>query len=136
MGVRLITDKVPAYSAEDKASLEKILAALSAEAALPAQKEADARDATLIADGKKLIAESALDCAECHQFHNDTPGDGPDFTGYASHAWLAEFLKNPGHDRFYGKRNDRMPAFGKTSRLGPRDLDLLIRWLRGEQSAN
>jgi len=43
-----------------------------------------------------------------------------------------EFLKNPGHDRFYGKRNDRMPAFGKTSRLSARDLDLLIRWLRGE----
>jgi len=134
--VRLITDKVPAYSAEDKANLEKILVALSAEATLPAQKEADARDGTLIADGKKLITDSALDCVECHQFHNDTPGDGPDFTGYASHAWLAEFLKNPGHDRFYGKRNDRMPAFGKTSRLGSRDLDLLIRWLRGEQSAN
>jgi mono/diheme cytochrome c family protein len=45
---------------------------------------------------------------------------------------LKEFIKNPAHDRFYGKRNDRMPAFGETSRLSDRELDLLIRWLRSE----
>jgi ubiquinol-cytochrome c reductase cytochrome b subunit len=130
--VRLITDKVPKYSAEEKAQLEKILLALSAEASLPMQKEIDTRDAALIEEGRKLFAADALECSDCHQFRNEAPGDGPDLTGYGSRAWLTEFLKNPGHDRFYGKRNDRMPAFGKTSRLSAHDLDLLVRWLRGE----
>jgi ubiquinol-cytochrome c reductase cytochrome b subunit len=130
--VRLITDKVPGYSAEENAQLGRIIAALSAEAALPAQKEADARDVDTITEGKKLLTNDALECTDCHQFHNDASGDGPDFTGYGSRAWLTDFLKNPGHERFYGKRNDRMPAFGKIGRLNARDLDLLIRWLRGE----
>ncbi len=134
--VRYILDKVPAYGAEEKEQLEKILAALSAEAALPAQKEADARDATLIAEGKKLFSDGVLECADCHQFHTEDAGSGPDFTDYASTAWLGEFLKNPGHERFYGKNNDRMPAFGKTSRLNARELALLIRWLREEPAAN
>jgi ubiquinol-cytochrome c reductase cytochrome b subunit len=130
--VRLITDKVPNYTPEQKAQLEKILSAVSAEAALPAQKETEAHDTAILEEGKKLFTDDALECADCHQFHNDANGDGPDLTGYGSHAWLSEFLKNPAHDRFYGKKNDRMPAFGKTSRLNARDLDLLIRWLRGE----
>jgi len=130
--VRLITEKVPSYTAEEKAQLEKILVAVSAEAALPAQKESDASDAALIDEGRKLFTADALECADCHQFRNDASGDGPDLTGYGSRAWLADFLKNPGHDRFYGKRNDRMPAFGKIGRLSPHDLDLLIRWMRGE----
>jgi ubiquinol-cytochrome c reductase cytochrome b subunit len=130
--VRFITGKIPAYSAEEKAQLTKIVDALSAEAALPTQKESDARDAAIIEEGKKLYASDALECADCHQFHNDASGDGPDFTGYGSRAWLIDFLKNPAHDRFYGKKNDRMPAFGKTGRLSARDFDLLIRWLRGE----
>jgi ubiquinol-cytochrome c reductase cytochrome b subunit len=132
--VRLITEKIPAYGAEEKAQLEKIVAALSAEAALPLQKENDVRDAALIEEGKKLFTDDALECADCHQFHNDAQGDGPDFTGYGSRAWLTDFLKNPAHDRFYGKKNDRMPAFGKIGRLSGRDFDLLIRWLRGESS--
>ena len=130
--VRYILEKVPAYTDEEKVQLEKIIAALSADAKLPGQKAIDARDTALIAEGKKLITDGALECADCHQFHNDSPGSGPDLTDYGSHAWLTEFLKNPGHDRFYGKKNDRMPAFGQTSRMSKRDLDLLIRWMRGE----
>ncbi len=130
--VRYILDKVPEHTAEEKAQLKMILAALSAEAALPAQKQEDARDAALIADGKTRFTEGALECADCHQFHNDEPGSGPDLTGYASSAWLTEFLQDPGHDRFYGKKNDRMPAFGRTNRMTATELSLLIRWLRGE----
>lgn len=130
--VRLILDDVSAYNADEKAQLEKIIAAVSAEAQLPAQKEADARDAAIIAEGKKLLNDVALECTDCHGYHSTQGGSGPDFTGYGSTAWLKEFLKNPAHDRFYGKRNDRMPAFGETSRLSDRELDLLIRWMREE----
>jgi ubiquinol-cytochrome c reductase cytochrome b subunit len=131
--VRYVLDDVPNYSADDKAQLPTIIAAVSAEAALPAQKGSDAHDAALIEEGKKHFSDDALECADCHQFHNDEPGSGPDLTGYASKAWLAEFLQNPAHDRFYGKHNDRMPAFGKTTRLNSHELDLLVRWLRGEE---
>ncbi len=130
--VRLILDDVAKYSAEEKAQLEKIIAAISAEAKLPAQKAHDVRDTVLIEEGRKLLADVTLDCTDCHKFHDTAGGKAPDFTGYGSREWLAEFLKNPGHERFYGKHNDRMPAFGQTSRLTARELDLLIRWLRGE----
>ena len=130
--VRYVLGKVPDFTPEERADLVKILAALSSEGALPAQKVVDRNDATVIEEGKKLILDDALTCAECHQYHSEDYGGGPDFTGYASHAWLADFLKNPGHDRFYGKKNDRMPAFGQTSRLTAEELDLLIRWLRGD----
>ena len=131
--VRFILEDVAGYGAEEKAQLEKIIAAVSAEAKLPAQSEADKRDIGLIEEGRKLLADLTLDCTDCHTFHATEGGKGPDFTGYASHEWLSGFLKNPAHERFYGKRNDRMPAFsGEGSRLTERELNLLIRWLRGE----
>ena len=45
---------------------------------------------------------------------------------------------NPAHARFYGKANDRMPAFAewpddpRKNILSRHDLDLLVAWLRGE----
>jgi ubiquinol-cytochrome c reductase cytochrome b subunit len=130
--VRVVLDDVSAYSPDEKAQLEKIIAAISAEARLPSQRADDLRDAALIAEGKKLLAEVALDCTDCHAFHETKGGSGPDFTGYGSAPWLKEFIRNPAHERFYGKKNDRMPAFGETSRVTPEQLDLLVRWLRGE----
>jgi ubiquinol-cytochrome c reductase cytochrome b subunit len=130
--VRFILEDMAEYGPEEKAQLEKIIAALSAEAKLPSQREADARDAAIIEEGRKLLRDIALDCTECHRFHEVEGGKAPDFTGYGSFEWMKEFTRNPAHERFYGKRNDRMPAFGETSRLTSRELDLLIRWLRGE----
>ncbi len=130
--VRFILDDVAEYGAEEKAQLEKMIIALSAEAKLPSQKDADARDSAIIAEGKKLLTDIALDCTDCHAFHEIKGGTGPDFTGYASAEWMKEFIKNPAHDRFYGKKNDRMPEFGEGSRVNAAQLDMLVRWLRGE----
>lgn len=130
--VRFILDDVAGYGDEEKKQLEKIIAAISAEARLPAQKEMDAKDATMIAEGKKLLADVALDCTDCHAFHEIQGGTGPDFTGYGSAEWLTEFIKNPAHDRFYGKKNDRMPAYGDEKELSKEQLEMLVRWLRGE----
>jgi ubiquinol-cytochrome c reductase cytochrome b subunit len=131
--VRIILDDIPDYTAEQKDQLNKIIAALSAEAKLPLQKEIDAKDTALIEEGRKLLSDVALDCTDCHQWRANEGGSGPTFEGYGSTEWLREFLKNPAHDNFYGKRNDRMPAFGEGSRLSARELDLLIRWMRGEE---
>jgi ubiquinol-cytochrome c reductase cytochrome b subunit len=72
-------------------------------------------------------------CTECHQFRKkDEDATAPDLTGWASRQWMIDFIKNPAHERFYGKRNDRMPAFGEEGSLHDRELGLLIDWLRDE----
>jgi ubiquinol-cytochrome c reductase cytochrome b subunit len=129
--VSFVHDDVANYTPEDKAKLAKIILALSAEAKLPAQRDADARDAALIAEGKKLLSDGELTCTDCHTFHSDDI-ENPDLTGWAGRQWLTDIIKNPAHERLYGKRNDRMPAFGEPGRLSEQDLDMLIRWMRGE----
>ena len=48
------------------------------------------------------------------------------------------FISNPAHTRFYGKENDRMPAFAdsaadaKKNILSRQQLELLADWIRGE----
>lgn len=122
-----------------RSELEKVALALSAEARLPYQAEADHHDAPLIAEGGELLVNER-GCTECHRFHDDGElGMAPDLTGYGSREWLAGMIGNPQHERFYGSdRNDRMPAFAKDSErssanlLSRRELDLLLDWLRRE----
>jgi ubiquinol-cytochrome c reductase cytochrome b subunit len=130
--VRFVITDVAAYTPDEKAQMEKIIAALSAEAGLRSPKASDNRDAAMIAEGRKLIGDDALTCLDCHQFHTDDPVRGPLLTGYGSRDWLLDFLKNPAHEHFYGRHNDRMPSFGKSSRLSARELELLVAWMRGE----
>jgi ubiquinol-cytochrome c reductase cytochrome b subunit len=113
----------------DKADLEKAIAALSAQARLPAQRDIDARDADRIAAGVELIKKK-LGCTDCHRFQDaGEEGTAPDLTGYGSRAWLIEFIKNPGAARFYGEKH-HMPAFEK--QRTPADIELIASWLRGE----
>ena len=113
--------------------IDSAIAALSAEAGLKAQRETEARDAAAITAGRNFLASEAMQCTECHQFRKpDEDASAPDLTGYGSREWLMGIMGHPKHDRFYGKRNDRMPSFGETSRLTARELELLIRWLRGD----
>lgn len=128
--VRYVLEDVPKFTDEEKQQLPKIIAALSAEAKLPAQSDADTRDAALIAEGKKLLTESALKCADCHAFHIDDQGSGPDLTGYASREWMIAFIQNPEHEKFYGDKNDRMPLFGEKGELTPRQIEFVVDWLR------
>ena len=112
--------------------MKAISAALSAEAHLPAQAAADQRDAKLIADGLAFMATDTARCTECHQFRKpDADATAPDLTGYASREWLAAIIANPKHERFYGQRNDRMPAFGEKKILDAQAIGLLADWLRG-----
>ena len=39
-------------------------------------------------------------------------------------------IGDPAHDRFYGKKNDRMPSFGKDNKLTDREIGLIGDWLR------
>ncbi|MEI6861944.1 MAG: cytochrome b N-terminal domain-containing protein [Verrucomicrobiota bacterium] len=129
--VDFVKKEVAAFTPDQKAQLAKVLAAVSAEAGLKAQLTADTRDTALIEDGRKIFG--TIGCADCHQFRmTDADATAPDLTGYGSRAWLTAFLTDPAHKRFYGERNDKMPAFGVTKQLSPEEIGLVADWLRGD----
>ena len=39
-------------------------------------------------------------------------------------------IDNPAHPRFYGKKNDKMPAFGRDALLTPGQIESLIDFIR------
>jgi ubiquinol-cytochrome c reductase cytochrome b subunit len=127
-----VKKSVAAFSAEEKKQLEDALAALSAEAGLPAQAALEKSEANRLEQGRALVRSEAMRCTECHAFRKpDEDATAPDLTSYGSRAWTVEFIKNPAHEKFYGKRNDRMPAFGP-DKLDERSLGLVVDWLRGD----
>jgi ubiquinol-cytochrome c reductase cytochrome b subunit len=131
--VRFVKKDVSKYTPEQKENLRKVIMALSAEAQLKSQVQVDQRDAQSIAEGRVLFGNEEMRCAECHAFHKtDEDVTGPDLTNYGSQEWLTAFLVNPAHERFYGRRNDRMPKFGDDKVLSADQIRLLVDWLRGD----
>jgi len=139
-----VEDNLKEPDAAKKEKIALIVIALSSEAALPGQTEADkkATDDGTIAKGRDAMAEmfSTSACSDCHKFGKSDGGTGPDLTGYGSNDWLVRFISDPAHESLYGKGNDRMPSFGssgpgptKKSLLTKDELGLLARWLRGEK---
>jgi ubiquinol-cytochrome c reductase cytochrome b subunit len=131
--VKFVKDDIAKFTPADQALLQKVIVALSGEAALPSQTAVDLRDTAIIDEGRRLIAGADMGCTSCHQFH--APNDdstAPDLTGYGSRAWLLAFISDPSHARFYGRRNDRMPAFGTEKLLTEQELSLVVDWLRRE----
>jgi quinol-cytochrome oxidoreductase complex cytochrome b subunit/mono/diheme cytochrome c family protein len=121
--------KVPAVDA--------IAAALSAQAQLRNQADADKADDKLIKAGIGLIQKNCTN--ECHRFGDQGQvGLAPDLTGYGSYEWMLGFVADPTHERFYGSQNDRMPSFAKhlndphKNSVSIRELSLIVAWLRGD----
>jgi ubiquinol-cytochrome c reductase cytochrome b subunit len=131
-----VKDTIAELDADKKKDLKTAIMVLSAEAKLPSQKSADAQDAAAIAKGHKLIDD--FGCTGCHKFHKDgSLGSAPDLTTYGSAAWIEGIIRNAAHRRFYGKLNDRMPAYGGSAdpsqdTLSPEQIRLVAEWLRGE----
>jgi ubiquinol-cytochrome c reductase cytochrome b subunit len=121
----------------DAETIAKVVAALSAEAKLPAQRAVDHRDAKAIAEGRALIRDQ-LGCIQCHRFHGKGPrGKAPELDGYGSAKWVTGITANAGDVCFYGSRNDRMPAYAASTdpsqnTLSAEQIKLLAQWLRGE----
>lgn len=130
--VGFVEKKVSKYSDEQRSQLSKVIAALSAEARLESQKELDARESDLIAEGRKLL-RSGLGCTDCHQFMvKDEDATALDLTGYGSREWLIRFISNPAHPSLYGKKNDRMPRYAEDGILTEAQIGMVADWLRGE----
>jgi ubiquinol-cytochrome c reductase cytochrome b subunit len=132
--VKFVKEDIAEFDAAQKAQLQKLIIGLSAEAGLKAQSAADTRDAVVIAEGRKLVSSTAMNCTDCHKFHAEGTDDpsAPDLTGYGSRDWLLAFISDPSHARFYGERNDRMPAYGPDKILTAAEIGLVTDWLRGE----
>ena len=139
-----VVDNLKELDDADKNRLQTVIAALSAEAALPSQAEADKAaeaDGTL-AKGRKALGEAfeSSSCVDCHKFRDQGDlGSAPDLTGWGSKDWLVRFITDPTHEAFYRDTNDRMPSFGRAPEGGTKkplliadEIDLLARWLRGE----
>jgi ubiquinol-cytochrome c reductase cytochrome b subunit len=132
--VKFVQKDIAAFSPEQKQQLEKVVKAISAEAQLPAQAAVEKAEAAAIEEGRALVGSEAMRCSECHQFRKkDEDATAPDLTGWGSTEWLTDIIKNPKHSRFYGKRNDRMPAFGDEGILNDRQISMLVEWLHGAE---
>lgn len=130
---KFVKKDVAGFTAPQKEQLAKVIAALSAEAGLKPQRDTELKESAAITEGRTLLASADMRCTECHQFRKpDEDATAPDLTGYGSREWLMAILTNPKHERFYGKRNDRMPAFGEDKILDAQALGLLADWLRGD----
>jgi quinol-cytochrome oxidoreductase complex cytochrome b subunit/mono/diheme cytochrome c family protein len=120
---------------ERQQKLDAVVAALSAQAELPEQAAKDEAEATLIAEGVQLIQST---CATyCHRLGDSGQlGLGPDLTGYGSYEWMMGLVSDPGHERFYRRENDRMPAFAEdlavpeSHNVSVREISLVVDWLR------
>ena len=111
---------------------EKLDAVASALAAEAGQEPPDS-PATI--RGHELMV-GELGCVNCHRFHGQGDlGSAPDLTGYCSSNWLSGMISTPNDQRFYGDRNDRMPAFAADEKhpelnlLSARELNLLVQWM-------
>ncbi|HEY1603020.1 MAG TPA: cytochrome b N-terminal domain-containing protein [Pirellulales bacterium] len=127
-------DEFKALSADQK---REIVAVLSAEAQLASATDRLPDEAARIAAGAALIKDQA-GCTNCHHFQDTgSLGSAPDLSGYGSREWLLGMISNPEHERFYGDKNDRMPAFAageniEQHRLNAQELGLIVDWLRGK----
>ncbi|HEX2476470.1 MAG TPA: cytochrome b N-terminal domain-containing protein [Lacipirellulaceae bacterium] len=122
--------------AEFRRKVESVTLALASEAGTQREMAPDL-DERVSAGREAIVSEFA--CIDCHKFHDDGGlGLAPDLTGYASRDWLAAFIANPEHERFYPELNDRMPAFAPNdedptaNRLTAEELAMIVAWLRGE----
>lgn len=131
--VRMVQSRIAGFGPVETEQLGKVVKALSAEAALSYQAEADSADRDEIVEGAGLIASESMGCTECHEFRGTAQARrGPVLTGYGSREWLAAVVADPAHPSFYGERNDRMPAFGRDGVLSPEEIELVVAWLREE----
>jgi ubiquinol-cytochrome c reductase cytochrome b subunit len=128
-----------------KEAFAKIAVALSQEAALPGAPEPGDEQQTQIEEGVRLmtgglaeVLDGGISCTDCHRFHDTGDlGSAPDLTGYMSREWMIAFIRNPAAERFYGDKNDRMPAFAphddpRLNQLDEKSIGLIVDWLRGD----
>ena len=120
------------FDEEEKALVPKVAALLSDLANLPYQEKLTDKERE---DGFDVFYDE-LACIDCHDVQDDEEGSAPDLTGYGSRKWLLDFIDDPSHDRFYGSKNDRMPAFGRDEKMTDQEIEMVVDWLRRDWLAS
>ncbi len=136
--VAWVKDTLAEPDEAQRAALQSLVIALSAEGHFPDQAQQDAVDVARIEAGRKAALET-FSCTDCHRWGDrGEEGTAPDLTGYGSAEWLRAFLAEPSAPRFYGHKADEttgaMPNFGlgQHPRLSPEQIGILADWLRGD----
>jgi ubiquinol-cytochrome c reductase cytochrome b subunit len=118
------------FDEEETKLLPLVALLLSDLAELPYQKPLDAEKRESLMD----IFYDDLACIDCHDIDSEGEGSAPDLTGYGSREWMIDFIVNPEHERFYGKKNDRMPAYGRDDKLTAEEIEIVVDWIRQQPS--
>ena len=127
------------YTGEEKKLLPDIAILLADGANLPYEKklDEDRREELLsLYYNDDLKFEDGRSCIECHDIDSEDEGSAPDLTGYGSREWLVAFIENPEDARFYGKKNDRMPCYGRDDKLKEEEIAILVDWIRSTPAQN
>ena len=123
------------YTKEEKKLLPEIAKLLADGAELPYEEklDEDTREELLaLYYNDDLKFEDGRACIECHDIDSEDEGSAPDLTGYGSREWLIAFIENPEDKRFYGKKNDRMPCYGRDGKLKDEEIAILVDWIRSQ----
>ena len=123
------------YTEEEKKLLPEIAKLLANGAELPYEEklDEDTREELLsLYYNDDLKFEDGRACIECHDIDSEDEGSAPDLTGYGSREWLIAFIENPEDKRFYGKKNDRMPCYGRDGKLKDEEIAILVDWIRSQ----
>ena len=123
------------YTDEEKELLPDIARLLADGAQLPYEEslDEDTREKLLsLYYNDDLKFEDGRACIECHDIDSEDEGSAPDLTGYGSREWLIAFIENPEDKRFYGKKNDRMPCYGRDGKLKDEEIAILVDWIRSQ----
>lgn len=77
-----------------------------------------------------------LTCTECHAFYGESEKNDHacDLRGYMSRDWIAGFIADPTLTKYYGKNNDRMPAYCPSegdALMTQHEVEMLADWLSG-----
>lgn len=123
------------YTPEETALLPRIARLLSDMAELPYQEplaEEEREELLSLFYNDDLDFQDGLACIDCHDIDSEEEGYAPDLTGYGSDEWTVAFIKNPEDDRFYGEDNDRMPCYGRDTKLTEEEIQVLSNWIRSK----
>lgn len=138
-GLRRMHEDLGMSKEELAETVEKMITALAEQARCTKGPDAAGKTAQPAPAEKTVELFEALTCTECHRFHTKgTLGMGPDLTCYGSREWLIGIISDPANRRFYGSRNERMPAYAKTPErpedniLTARQIEMLSEWLAGQ----
>ncbi|GAB1343044.1 cytochrome b N-terminal domain-containing protein [Gemmatimonas sp.] len=125
-----LSDNMP-ESDEELAMRRSVVLALSSQAKLRSQQEADRRDSAQVAEGIAFMRNTSSGCAECHKFQ-EVGTDSPELTDWGSRQWMIDFVNDPSHPRFFGRDNDRMPSYGPEKSLSQKEIEMVVDWIREE----